>query len=522
MATKPVSLTYTGDASEALKWVGFAKKKANQLAEWCMSTGQPTGNNWIYPTPDVRIRVWYTNGLLSAQITAEAGGYGFAFKRHDYVNTVDGFWWDIQRTRDNVFIDISKSLKAKGAGAYKIGAGGDIRYGSWPCQERDNGELFTIAEFKLDPGRGFPTFPVPSYAISARRQVRMDVGYPYGNEAMFFTKGIAYATAGSDCYGVFKYAGTLFTIELDGGYTTGAPQGTTIITTIFSSGSDMVLIKVDGGASAASSLANRVQIASQDVSFYTMRSDNSQAGLFLTAPDGSASLAKYHDTPTSVDSPLVYLRMSQVGETIVGTFSTVEVFEDNPTTFIAGDGSFIVPTTVYGKYYDFVQYGGEWVPTRVRKVITSIVAGFGGYIYAADVVVDVDTDFSGAFATPAVTITGVGTQFAGSVSEVLTPPVELNLARGLVLAYGVFAKIDFTDWTYTVLTGDTPVFSFAHTRKDYVLSGQSGIYAPVYTDGELTGYAHTAITDIPGMAAALGDGYTASDATGTYGLLGAI
>lgn len=522
MAIKPVSLTYEGDASTALTWAGFAKKKARQLADWCISASQPTGNNWITPTADVRIRVWYNNGYLKAHIIAEAGGYGFAFKRHDYVNTVDGFWWDIQRTRTDVLVDVSKNLTARGSGAYKIGASGDIRYGSWPCQERENGELFTIAEFKLDPGRGFPTFPPPTYAVSARRQVRMDVGYPYGNEALFFSKGRAFATAGNDCYGVFRYAGELFTIELSGGYSTGAPQGTTIVTTIFGLSSSMVLTKITGGPSSASSLAARTQVASHGVEFYAARSDNSNVGLFLSAPDGSASLAKYYNNPTSVDRPVVYLRMTQVGAEIAGSFSTVEVSESSPTTFIASDGSFIVPIEVHGKFIDFVQYGGVWVPARARKIITSIVEEFGGYTYTADLAIDVDTDFSGAFATTALTISGVGTQFAGFVFEVLQPPVELNLARGLVLAYGVFVKVDFTDWTYTVLGGDTPVTSFAHTRLDYVFSAQSGIFAPTYTAGELTGYTHTPVTSIPNMATALGDGYTASDALGTYGLLGTI
>jgi hypothetical protein len=72
-----VNLTFEGDPALAAQWAGFAKKKSREFGVFCGRSGQTFGTKWYDITPDVRLKVRYSNGIQYAHITA--GGYNHYF-----------------------------------------------------------------------------------------------------------------------------------------------------------------------------------------------------------------------------------------------------------------------------------------------------------------------------------------------------------------------------------------------------------------------------------------------------------
>jgi hypothetical protein len=68
-----VHLTFEGDPALAAQWAGFAKKKAREFGVQCSTTKQSHRTTWYHASPEVSIKIRYSNGLQYAHIVTQSG-----------------------------------------------------------------------------------------------------------------------------------------------------------------------------------------------------------------------------------------------------------------------------------------------------------------------------------------------------------------------------------------------------------------------------------------------------------------
>jgi hypothetical protein len=484
-----VHLTFEGDPALAAQWVGFAKKKAREYGFFCERLGQPNGIKWYDITPDVRLKVRYVNGIQFAHIIADGVIYGFAFR---VVTSSFTTGWGAPFTplnkpmgtpggTDPDIIITQKTQAVRTPYQSKMGAAGALEYGSWVCQEMLGGKMITIASGQVinrNRGRGFR---------------------PAITRTWFYEDGVRWSAAGRQCYGAFRFNGTLFLIllsSLGSVGTTGPWQ--------FNSLSRLQVWRVLNRDTLDTDAGAKVMVGEFDVADYYITENNPV--YFSMSPDGSAGIATLSDD--TVAYRILYLQMSyaELDDEYLATFTIGEPLTDSsiqypldtnlieeteirstwpngtpildalgfPTTstLIVHTEETVDITGFTGHYllgYDVIQLNGEWVPA---KMILEPMAAFGHSIAICDYPWGKVSDIEG---DPQYSGKGI---FLGDGSQVVNTNLQVDL---VVYADPLFTG-DFTTEACraeAVFVVDADVEIVTHSIQEYDVPAE-------YTNSTLT------------------------------------
>jgi hypothetical protein len=552
-----VHLTFEGDAALAAQWAGWAKKKARQFGMSCRESGQLYLTHRWNPTADVEVKVRYANGIQYAHVSAKPARFGFVFR---LVTPGTGTWWDTSSHFDHNDVIIGFNFKTPDgfrARNFPRPVNAPVftyRYGAWPCQETASHDLITLAARQMLTGRAFPTYPTPYRFYADRMNGFGDPGPARSGRNCYFKNGARINTA-NPCFGAFSFARAHFVVFLVGGF--DLPSFIE-----FSPTATFKVYRVNGDPS---DVANLEELASVSVADMTLQQH--ATGFFRMSPDGAVGAAYINGT-------LIYLRMAydEIEDDFTATFDKVPYphqggigWAPEYEIVTGGDLQLAADTGHYFHMYDVVSYDGAWVPAVVGTELMEIhgnmgSGGSGVTAYRRDLVIWADVGFTGDFTTEiyrAELVSGTDWWHVAAI----------NLQRGM-LAIGiapvehpaspfpmVLHKIDFDTASVqtfplsnhpAVANLSTPQMSqinigmrppvFNHellvivqTRADaiFLQLGKTGmtrtLHYPIYDgDGEIASYTKVNLTDVPGLADALGEGAVAADALGPYGLFGTI
>jgi hypothetical protein len=484
-----VNLTFEGDPAVAAQWAGFAKKKAREFGAVCDRTGQTFGTKWYDLTPDVKLKVRYANGIQKAHIIVGGAIYGFAFR---VVTTSFLTGWGAPFTplnkpmgtpggTDPDIIITQKIQAVRTPYVSKVGAEGVLEYGSWVCQEMLGGKLITIASSQVinrNRGRGFR---------------------PAITRTWFYEDGVKWSAAGRQCYGAFRFNGTLFLILLSslGSVGTTGPWE-------FNSLSRLQVWRVLNRDTLDTEADAKVMVSEFDVAGYFITENNPV--YFSMSPDGSAGIATLSDD--TVAYRILYLRMSytELDDEYSATFTLGEPLTDssiqypidtnvieetevrstwpNGTPILDALGHATTSTVIVhteetnditgftGHYllgYDVIQLSGEWVPA---KMILEPMAASGHSIAICDYPWGKVSDIEGE---PAYSGKGI---FLGDGSQVVNTNLQVDL---VVYADPLFTG-DFTTEACraeAVIAVDADVEIVTHSVQEFDVPAE-------YTNSTLT------------------------------------